>query len=68
MRHSFGSYHYALHEDSIKTANLLGHKAGDDVLFTSYRALVPDREVARAYFEIYPAEKASKVVPYIAAQ
>ena len=35
MRHSFGTYHYALHGDPIRTCKELGHKYNeDDVLFT----------------------------------
>lgn len=39
MRHSFGSYHYALHGNPLETSRLLGHKASDQVLFDHYRAL-----------------------------
>jgi integrase len=52
-RHSYGSYHYALHGDALKTASQLGHKQGDDVLFAHYRALV-SREKAREYFNLVP--------------
>jgi len=30
MRHSFGSYHYALHGNPLETSRLLGHKASDE--------------------------------------
>jgi len=53
MRHSFGSYHYALHSDSAKTAAMLGHRANDQVLFDSYRSLARKKE-ADAYFGIRP--------------
>jgi integrase len=51
MRHSFGSYHYALYGDSIATSRELGHKTGDDILFSHYRALV-SQEDAKKYFII----------------
>jgi integrase len=53
MRHSFGSYHYALHSDAAKTAAMLGHRANDQVLFDSYRSLARKKD-AEAYFEIKP--------------
>jgi len=51
MRHSFGSYHYALYGDSVATSRELGHKTGDDILFSHYRTLV-SREDAKEYFSI----------------
>lgn len=56
LRHSFGSYDFALHEDSAKTASKLGHKADDDQLFDHYRSLV-DKDQAKAYFNIKPKVK-----------
>lgn len=53
MRHSFGTYHFALHGDSMLTARLLGHKATDDVLFDHYRALATKDE-GTAFFQILP--------------
>jgi integrase len=49
MRHSFASYHFALHGDSILTSRLLGHKSSDDVLFDHYRALTNKKDAER-YF------------------
>jgi len=54
MRHSFGSYHYALHSDAAKTAAMLGHRDNDQVLFDSYRSLARKKD-AEAYFGIIPA-------------
>jgi integrase len=51
MRHSFGSYHYALYSDAAKTAAMLGHRANDQVLFDSYRSLARQKD-ALAYFAI----------------
>ncbi len=63
MRHSFGSYHYALHGDSIKTSNELGHQQGDNVLFNHYRALT-SKESAKQYFDIHPQMSEKKIVIY----
>jgi len=57
MRHSFASYHYALHGNSIETARLLGHKADDSVLFSHYRALATKAQ-GEAYFAISPGAAA----------
>jgi integrase len=61
MRHSFGSYHYALHDNSIETSRQLGHAASDHVLFSHYRALAT-KEQAKAYFGIVPPKTGSKIV------
>lgn len=53
MRHSFGSYHYALHGNPLETSRLLGHKASDQVLFDHYRALATKAQ-AEKYFAICP--------------
>ena len=51
MRHSFGSYHYALLGDSVATSREMGHKNGDDILFSYYRALVSSEDAIQ-YFNI----------------
>jgi integrase len=61
MRHSFGSYHFALHGDSMETARILGHKADDNVLFAHYRALTTKQQ-AEAYFGLVPQSEGSQVV------
>ncbi len=53
MRHSFGSYHFAFHGNSLETSRLLGHRASDQVLFDHYRALATKAQAAR-YFAIKP--------------
>jgi integrase len=63
MRHSFGSYHYALHGNPLETSRQLGHKASDQVLFDHYRALAT-KEQAQAYFAITPPACAAKVVNF----
>jgi integrase len=62
-RHSFGSYHFALHGDSIRTAVQMGHKTGDAELFDHYRTLVR-REEAEAYFSLRPTTEAAKVTQF----
>ena len=63
MRHSFGSYHYALHGNPLETSRLLGHKSSDQVLFDHYRALA-SKEHAKAYFDIMPPVMRGKVVRF----
>jgi len=63
MRHSFGSYHYALHGNPLETSRLLGHRSSDQVLFDHYRALAT-KPVGKAYFDITPPARAAKVVKF----
>jgi len=51
MRHSFASYHLALHQDAAKTAMLLGHSGSAAVLWDHYRELVTEKD-ARRYFAL----------------
>ncbi len=51
-RHSFASYHLALHQDAAKTALQLGH-TNTAVLFQHYRELTTPED-AKAYFAITP--------------
>lgn len=53
FRHSFGTYHLALHEDANQTANQMGHRGNTDLVFAHYRKLVP-KEDGKAFFEITP--------------
>ena len=63
MRHSFGSYHYALYGNPLETSRLLGHKASDQVLFDHYRALATKSQ-AETYFAVKPPANAAKVVRF----
>jgi integrase len=63
MRHSFGSYHYALYGNPLETSRLLGHKTSDQVLFDHYRALATKVQ-AEAYFAIIPPVKQGKVIQF----
>jgi integrase len=62
-RHSFGSYHYALHGDAMKTAGQMGHKGNDNELFAHYRQLVR-KEQAVAFFGLMAPAEASKVAQF----
>ena len=53
LRHSAGSYHFAMYEDSGKTASMLGHTQ-DSVLFKHYRALTKKKDAA-AFYELVPS-------------
>jgi integrase len=61
MRHSFGSYHFASHGNSLVTARLLGHKTNDQVLFDHYRALAKKSD-GEKFFGIKPAQSSRKVI------
>jgi len=65
MRHSFGSYHFAKHGNSIETARILGHKGDDTVLFAHYRALTTKVQ-GDEYFAILP-KSSGKVIEFPAA-
>lgn len=51
-RHSFGSYHLAMHDNAALTSLQMGHQ-GTDVLFEHYRDIVT-REDAKAFWSIRP--------------
>ena len=46
LRHSYGSYHIAIHENAAKTSLQMGHREVD-VLFNHYRDLVTRDDAAR---------------------
>lgn len=62
-RHSFGSYHFALHGNALETSRQLGHKQSDEVLFAHYRALVRP-EQAMEFFGLVPPLKADNLVRF----
>ena len=64
MRHSFGTYHYALHRNPFETSRQLGHKSNDQVLFDHYRALAT-KEQGEAFFLIVPPKSESKQVEFV---
>jgi len=51
LRHSFGSYHYGMYGDEIRTATQMGHNPNDHSLFSNYRALVSKAD-ADAFWSI----------------
>lgn len=59
-RHSFVSYHVALHRNFTDTALIISHK-GTDILFEHYLGVAKKEDAAR-YFEIYPRDF-DKVTP-----
>jgi len=52
-RHSFGSYHYALHNDREETLRQMGHLENSRMFFLHYRQ-VTTTTAANAYFDITP--------------
>ena len=59
MRHSYGSYHLAQHEDAAKTSLQMGHLRAD-VLYMHYRDLVT-REDAETYWGIRPRSESNLI-------
>jgi len=56
-RHSFATYHLAMHEDAAKTSLQLGH-TDVSVLFDHYRGLANKPE-AEKYWQIYPKSESA---------
>ena len=63
LRHSAGSYHFAMYDNSAKTAARLGHTQ-DSVLFKHYRALTKKKD-AVAFYKLLPP---SNVNPSVIAE
>jgi integrase len=62
IRHSFGTYHFAAHNNPVESARLMGH-VGVDIFFRHYRALV-DEDEAKRFWDLLPASaSATKIVP-----
>jgi integrase len=62
LRHSFASYHLAMHEDAAKTSLQLGHTEST-TLFQHYRELV-SKEAAVEFWNIKPSRRSPKnVIP-----
>lgn len=60
-RHSFGTYHFALHKNPALTAVLLGHITDIKLLYKHYRGVETEEE-AQAYFNIIPTEHTRKLL------
>jgi integrase len=56
MRHSFGSYHLAMHGNAARTALALGHST-PSLVFRHYRELVSQKQ-AQEYFGLVPPTRA----------
>jgi integrase len=52
LRHSFASYHLAMHGSADRTATEMGHR-GTDMLFRHYRELVSNKD-AKDFWAIVP--------------
>ena len=65
LRHCFGSYHFDLYEDSIKTSNAMGHSdsSSEGVLFTNYRKLIAKSGEGKKYFNIAPRPSKKRIIP-----
>lgn len=55
LRHSFGSYHLALHENASKTALQMGHENGETKTLLAHYANRRTKEDAKAYWNIRPS-------------
>jgi integrase len=64
MRHSFASYHLAMHQDSARTALALGH-SNPALVFRHYREMVSQKQ-AYEYFGLIPPtkEESGKLVAF----
>lgn len=61
LRHSFASYHLALHKDANRTAHEMGHH-NSTTLYAHYRALVTEVD-AKLFWVILPTEKQTSPNP-----
>jgi integrase len=64
LRHSFASYHLAHFNNSAALALEMGH-TDSGMIFSNYRQLVRPKDAER-YWNIRPAAKGKKVVPFAA--
>ena len=58
LRHSFGSYHVALHKNAPATSLEMGHD-NPEQLFQNYRSLVRPKDAAR-FWKLAPSRRASR--------
>jgi integrase len=54
LRHSFATYHVAQFRDPVRTAYLLGHRGGTDMLDSHYRGLVSSVK-AKEFWALRPS-------------
>ena len=55
LRHTYGSYHIALHQDAAKTAFEMGHRGNSDLVYQHYRKLVTKSDAER-FWQIRPRQ------------
>jgi len=65
MRHCFGTYHSAMHEDNGKTSAQMGHTRTSE-LFKSYKNLVK-KSAAAEYWKIVP-QGIPGIIPFTVAK
>ena len=65
MRHSFGTYHFALLGNAMETARLMGHRGDDTVLFAHYRALATKSQ-GEEFFSVMPPASRTTIIPFTA--
>lgn len=63
MRHTFATYHYAMHQDEAKLQALMGHRKGGDLLHSAYRGLGKPVD-ARKFWALRPLGKALTKEPH----
>ena len=66
LRHSFGSYHLAAHNDTVRTAFQMGH-TNPRIVHDHYKALVTKADAERFWALRPAADAAGKIVPMKAA-
>ncbi|NCC51965.1 MAG: hypothetical protein EOM20_12215 [Spartobacteria bacterium] len=59
-RKTFATMHMALHGDQQRTASILGHVGGADVLYRHYRGLATKKQ-AQSYFKIRPKQESNVI-------
>ena len=62
-RQTFATMHFATHQDAGKTAAVLGHVNGADVLYRHYRGLATAKEAA-LYWKIRPEAESGKIIRF----
>ncbi len=62
LRHSFATYHYALHNDAALTAREMKHST-TDITFRHYARRDVTKKDAEAWFGVRPPKRARNVVP-----
>lgn len=64
LRHSFGSYHLALHGDAVKTAFQMGNSP--EIVHNHYKGLVVNGDVER-YWKLKPSKAEGKITVFKSA-